>query len=399
MKSVLMVMPHMVGGGAERVAALLMNYFHDNHIDTEFVLTDDFKDDVIRCDLGEETPLYLLKEAIEEESFVEKIKLLPTKISSKIVCNLYERFGKSVPAYWAHKSMIWQHHREIGRIRDMMIAKPEMTVIAFLQPAIPIVLLAARGLPNKVIISERCDPNRLMGKRYGRPFIEEYYNRVDAAVFQTEDAQLVYPANVREKGTVIFNPIKVDLPEPYVGKRNNIISTFCRISEQKNLPMLIEAFNLLHVDYPGYKLRIIGDAPNEEGARVIEAVKNLVDKYKLDSVVELLPFSSNVHEDVLEDAMYVNTSDYEGISNAMLEAMAIGLPVVCTDCPIGGAKDTIEDGINGLLVPVGDAEATCLAMKRIIEDENLAETLSVNASKLRNQLSLKHIAQKWMELL
>lgn len=399
MKKVLMILPHMVGGGAERVASLLVNDFSENGIDATVVLTADSSDDVVRCDLKEEIPLVLLQETMKAETTAEKMKYLPAKVFSKVTCRVLEKMKKPVPANIAYLSFVWQNHREIKSIRNMLLDNPDMTVVAFLQPAIPMTVLAARGLPNKVIVSERCDPNRLMGKRYGRPFIETYYGRADAAVFQTEDAKAVYPACVGEKGTVIFNPIKDDLPEPYIGERNHTITTFCRISEQKNLPMLIEAFHLLHRDYPNYKLRIIGDAPNTEGKRVVEEVNRLIAKYRLEDVVEQLPFSANVHEEVLKDAMYVNTSDYEGISNAMLEAMAIGLPVVCTDCPIGGAKATIEDGVNGLLVPVGDAQATYLAMKRVIEDEELAKTLSINASKLRDKLSLEHIAKKWMELL
>ena len=97
--------------------------------------------------------------------------------------------------------------------------------------------------------------------------------------------------------------------------------------------------------------------------------------------------------------MYVSSSDYEGISNSMLEAMAIGMPVVCTDCPIGGAKATIKDGENGLLVPIKDADALYMGMKKVIEDKALADKLSHNAAKLRDELSLDKITDRWIELL
>ena len=83
----------------------------------------------------------------------------------------------------------------------------------------------------------------------------------------------------------------------------------------------------------------------------------------------------------------------------MLEAMAIGMPVVCTDCPIGGAKATITDGENGLLVPIQNAEALANAMNRVIEEEDLADKLSQNASKLRDEISLDSITDKWISLL
>lgn len=399
MKKILMVMPHMVGGGAERVASLLVNYFYENSIETKFVLTADSSDEVVRCDLKEEVPLILLKEEMKSETLGEKLKYFPAKILSKVVCRVYETLKKDVPAYWAYLSILWQHHREIQALRNMMLESPDMTVIAFLQPAIPIVLLASRGLPNKIIVSERCDPKRLMKKRYGRRFIKKYYSRADEVVFQTLDAKEIYPENISEKGVVIPNPIKGSLPLPFEGKRNTTITTFCRISKQKNLPMLIKAFSMLQRNCSEYELKIIGDAPNEEGREVVAELEKMVAKLGLEQKVHFMPFSAEVHREILQDAMYVNSSDYEGISNAMLEAMAIGMPVVCTDCPIGGARTMIQNEENGLLTPVGDAEALYKAMKKVIENKVLADKISHNATELRKTLSLENIAKQWMELL
>ena len=97
--------------------------------------------------------------------------------------------------------------------------------------------------------------------------------------------------------------------------------------------------------------------------------------------------------------MFVSSSDFEGMSNSMLEAMALGLPVVCTDCPAGGARAVINDGENGLLVPVGDSEKLYLAMKKIAVDKDLAEKLSRNAVALRENQSLEKIIEKWMEII
>jgi glycosyltransferase involved in cell wall biosynthesis len=238
-----------------------------------------------------------------------------------------------------------------------------------------------------------------MKKRYGKHFIEKYYTRADKAVFQTVEAKAVYPKHVADKGLVIENPIKRDLPESYHGERNKVITTFCRISEQKNLPVMIDAFAKLYKEYPEYTLRIIGDAPNEEGVRVRNQIVEQMKRLGIESAVEMVPFMDRVHEAIINDAMYVNSSDYEGMSNAMLEAMAIGMPVVCTDCPIGGAHAAIQHGENGLLVPVKDSQALYMAMKQIVEDEEFSKKLSENAAKIREKLSLENIANQWMELL
>ena len=386
-KKVVMVMPHMVGGGAERVAAQIMNKLNERGYDTRFILTSAKKNEVVRSDLNEKTPLILLTEEMKAETIGQKLAHLPARAYSTIFGKLYEKQGKYVPASIGKATIEWQYHREITWLRNYLKQNPDMTVIVFLQPSIPMVLLAAQGLPNKVIISERADPNRLMKKRYGKLFIEKYYTRADVAVFQTEDAK------------VIFNPLKDNLPQPYHGERNKNITTFCRISNQKNLPLLVEAFSQVHSKHPEYTLRIIGDAPNEEGREVLQAIDKQLDKLNLKKSVKLEPFTKNVHEAVIKDAMYINSSDYEGISNAMLEAMAIGMPVVCTDCPIGGAKATINDEENGLLVPIQNAEALASAMNRVIEKEGLADKLSQNASKLRDEISLDSITDKWISLL
>ena len=389
-KQVLMVMPVMKGGGAERVASLLMNEFHRCGHDVEFILTSSTPEEIVRTDLKEEISLVLL----QEHGFRKGLRVI-----SSIICRIFEVFKIPVPGFAAYLSFISEYSKEIKQLRQKLKANPKMTVIAFLQPSIPMVVLAARGLPNRIIISERGNPKRLMKSRYGEKFIQKYYSQISAAVFQTKEARDTYPTNVREKGVVISNPIKSDLPEPFTGERNKNITTFCRISLQKNLSMLIEAYSLLHQEYPAYKLRIIGDALNGEGQRVLNVIQEQVRQLQLEDAVEFLPFSAKVHEDILEDFMYVNSSDYEGISNAMLEAMAIGMPAICTDCPIGGAHATIQHEENGMLVSVGDAQAMYLAMKQIIEDKELAQRLSYNAAELRETLSLENIAKQWMELL
>lgn len=395
MKKVIFVLPVMHGGGAERVAALLMNKLYERGFDTRFVLTNAKKDEVVRTDLNDEIELTLLSEELKAESAGQKLAYFPARVYSTAFGKLYEKQGKLVPASVGKATIDWQYHREINWLRQYMQQNPDMTVIAFLQPAIPIVLLASQELPNRVIISERADPNRLMKKRYGRRFIEKYYTRADSAVFQTDEAKTVYPPEVAEKGTVIVNPLKDNLPEPYHGNRNHYLTTFCRISKQKNLPLLVEAFHQIHSEHPEYILRIIGDAPNEEGVEVLRELHELLDRFQLKDAVRFEPFMKNVHEAIINDAMYINSSDYEGISNAMLEAMAIGMPVVCTDCPIGGARMIIDDGKNGLLVPIKDKTALYAAMKRVLENKELSDRLSKNAAEIRIRLSLDRIVKQW----
>lgn len=398
MKKVMFVLPVMHGGGAERVAAQIANEMHNRGLDVTFVLTSDTTNHVLKTDLSDDIPLIVLGDRLGYENKFSQIRFRLLGLFSSLLCKPFESFKKSVSADFAKLSLVSEYHREIIKLREIISEHKDATVISFLQPSIPITLLAAKNLPNRIILSERGNPQRLMKKRYGRKFIEKYYQRADVVVFQTEDAQDAYPTVIAKKGVVISNPVKANLPESYHGERKKYITTFCRISIQKNLPLLIEAYAKVYRDHPDYTLRIIGDSLNAEGDQVLDTLKKMIVNYEISDNVVFEPFMANVHEAIIKDAMYVNSSDYEGISNAMLEAMAIGMPVVCTDCPIGGAKATITDGENGLLVPIQDAEALAKAINRVIEEDGLSDKLSYNACKLREELSLDSISDRWIEI-
>lgn len=394
-KKVLMLIPNMVGGGAERIAARLMNEFYKSGFDVTFMVTSTLRKNLIDRDLDKNIPLVLLKEQNLNNTSL-RYKFL--RLFSSLLCRIFELFGSAVPAGIAYLSFVSQYSGEIKYLRDYLKDNPDSAVISFSQPANPLIMIASRGLGNRIVFSERADPVRLMKKRFGRKFIEKYYVRADAAVFQTEDAKNTYPENIAEKGTVIFNPVTPGLPQPCDGERSKNITTFCRISRQKNLPLLIDAFNIIHKKYPDYCLRIIGSPQNADDESVFEDIKKRISDLSLEKSVIFEPFSDNVHSLIIKDCMYVNSSDYEGMSNAMLEAMAIGLPCVCTDCPIGGANAVIKDGENGLLVKTGDADELARAVERVISDKKLSEKLSLNGRKIRDELEIENISRKWMEL-
>ena len=396
-KKILTVMPVLKGGGAERVSSMLTNEFKASGFETEYLLTSSNENEIINRDLRDDVPVTVLRKLFKNENAVTKLFYRLLRILSSVFCKLLEAVKADVPVIFSYMSFISEYRREIKAMREKLKKEPDTTVVVFLQPSIPIVLLAARGLPNRIIISERGDPKRLIKSRYGYKFIEKFYTRADVAVFQTEDAKNTYPENIAKKGTVIFNPINGNLPEPYFGERNKYITTFCRISWEKNLPMLIKSFSLIHKIYSDYQLKIIGSVvANQE--KILSDINNLINELQLNDFIKFFPFSENVHEGIINDALYVNSSDHEGMSNAMLEAMAIGMPVVCTDCPIGGASAVICHGENGMLTRVGDSEDFAEKIIAVLSDDELSEKLSRNAARIREDLSLGNISKKWMEL-
>lgn len=392
-EKILMVMPVMKGGGAERVASLLLNEFARNGFNCEFLLTSSGKNDVINRDLNSDIPITSVYAGKKNSLFFRVLEII-----ASLLCKPFEMLRINVPAPFAFLSFYAQYHAEIKALREKLKNEPDTKIVSFLQPSVPMTLIAAKGLPNRIVISERGDPKRLLKKRYGYNFIKKYYQRADAIVFQTNDAKAAYPDNVSTKGTVIFNPINDKLPEAYHGERKKNVTTFCRISRQKNLPVLVQAFADFHKEFSDYRLRIIGEPQNDDDRAHLNETKNLADKLGITDYIDFEPFSSEVHNLIIRDAMYVNSSDYEGMSNAMLEAMAIGMPVICTDCPIGGANAVIRNDENGILTEVGNAQEMCEAMKKIAAEKEFAESLSLNTAKIRNELSLENISQKWMEL-
>lgn len=398
-KQLMFVMPVMKGGGAEKVAALLLNEFNKNGYECELVLTNSDRSEVIDRGLDTDIRLTVLRETFPKNGVLKKLFIVAFRLFASLICKIPETLGKRVPAGWARLSFKAQYYDGLNALKKHFEKKPDASILSFLQPSIPLTLLAAEGLPNRVVVSERADPYRLLKKRYGYNFIKKYYQRANAVVFQTNDAKAAYPDNISEKGTVIFNPINDKLPEPYFGEREKYVTTFCRVSRQKNLPVLVEAFAGFHKEFSDYRLKIIGEPQNDDDRSALNETKALADKLDITEYIDFMPFSAQVHSLIIRDAMYVNSSDYEGMSNAMLEAMAIGMPVICTDCPIGGANAVINNNENGILTQVGNAEEMCEAMKKIASDSTFAEKLSRNASQIRYNLSLENTAKKWMELL
>ena len=135
------------------------------------------------------------------------------------------------------------------------------------------------------------------------------------------------------------------------------------------------------------------------GRRSRSCLVRYAEQLGISEAVKFHGFSSEIHKIMAESAIYVSSSDYEGISNSMLEALAIGIPAVCTDCPVGGARMYIRDGENGYLIPVGDADVMADRMLALMEDKKLGESFSKESVKIREELTDDRIFGMWKALL
>ena len=247
--------------------------------------------------------------------------------------------------------------------------------------------VASFGQRHFFLASERNDPTRYDHRRIR----DLCYRRAQVVVCQTADAVKSFPAGIRKKSVVIPNPLEPE-EAPYTGEREKRIVAVGRLNAQKNHKLLLRAFASFAKSRTDYILELYGQGELEPQLRT------LAKELGIDSCVIFKGFSSHVLADIRTAAMYVLSSDYEGISNSMLEAMALGLPVIATDCPIGGSRMYIRDGVNGLLVPVGDEQRLVHAMERLADEPAYGERLGREAVKLRGELATAKIADKFLAL-
>ncbi|MBP3735902.1 MAG: glycosyltransferase family 4 protein [Lachnospiraceae bacterium] len=220
------------------------------------------------------------------------------------------------------------------------------------------------------------------------------YPKAAGIVLQTQDGRLFFPERIRKKSVILPNPIDPSfcLP-PYEGAREKTIIAVGRIDENKNQRMLMDAFAALSERFPEHRLLLVGTGPAE---------KELAAYAKTLPCGDRISFPGNLDDiasAIRPASLFVLTSDTEGMPNALLEAMALGIPVISTDCPCGGPRQLIRDGENGLLVPVRDTNALAAAMERILSDPAAAEKMGTAARSVQETYAPDKALAAWAEYL
>lgn len=284
--------------------------------------------------------------------------------------------------------------RNISRVlklRRILIQEKPDVLISFMAEPNYRALIAAKGLPVKTIISVRSDPDKEYAGKVGR-FLGQYLlPSADGCVFQTEDAKGWFPAKLQAKSTIIFNPVKEDF---YHIERTSVsgrIITFGRIEAEKNHKLLIHAFSMISEQYPHAELYIYG-----EGS-MMSQLRQYIEDLQLTERVHLPGSSSNIPSVLKDGDLFVLSSDFEGMPNALMEALTAGLPCISTNCPCGGPRALIEHEKNGLLVPVGDLQGLADAMKKILSDSSYAQQLGEQAKLRADKYHPDQIFNQWTQ--
>lgn len=284
--------------------------------------------------------------------------------------------------------------RNLNLRKFIKAEKPDI-LIAFAKKANYRALFASIGTGIPVIVSVRTDPNRNYTNLVDKIMIPLLYPKAVGNVFQTVGARDFFAPRIQRKSRIILNPINpkyLNAAKPE--KRIKEVVQAGRIVDSKNQYMLIEAFALVHEKHPDYVLKIYG---TDSGDGTWKALEECIAKHHAKEYVFLMGGSTQLDKDLPKAAVFALSSNWEGLPNALLEAMAMGLPVVATDCPCGGPATLITHEKNGLLVPVGDKQAMADGINRLIENPDYAEQLGEEARKIAEIASIEKIYKQWEE--
>lgn len=289
----------------------------------------------------------------------------------------------------------------VGRTKQMRAfhryvkqEKPSL-ILSFLTPYNMLVLLSTIGMKQRIVVAERTDPNRLLSG--GKPALwlrDHLYKRTVGILTQTQYAKSCYDLKFANKTKVIYNPITMTKDQVGAATRTEKEKFFVsvgRLETVKDQTMMIEAFDYFHQNHPDYRLVIYGEGPMRQ------QLESLIVQRGLNGVVTLPGNNNKVWDAMLPAEYFLLSSQYEGMSNAMIEAMCLGLPVISTK--VAGATDLIKDGVNGYLVDVKNSDAMTNRMSQVADNASLQKLMGVEAMKVYEKLKADVICKQWVDYL
>ena len=281
--------------------------------------------------------------------------------------------------------------RVIALRRVLGKASPDV-IISFLTRNNVLALLSTVGMKIPVVISERNNPKLQHLGIVWRVLRNLTFRRAFGLVTMTQGAMNYFPASMRGKRWVIPNPVIVsyDREKQRHSAKPNIktLTAVGRLVKQKGFDLLIAAFAAVAISIPTWQLVIWGEGPERH------ALEKLVKDLAMEERI-LLPGVSKYPGGWINGSdAFVLSSRFEGWGNALLEAMASGLPVVSFDCEWGPAE-MIADGVNGILVAREDVRGLSLAIATLMNDEELRRKLGAAAALSARKYSHDKILLQW----
>jgi len=350
---VAVVTKNLAAGGAERVIVQLLNEWCKQNIQCSLILLN------------------------KEDQFYKVNKCVNVLEIGSVSQN---RYMDKMKRYQAVRRMVKQLSP------DIVLSMPEEIGI--------FVIVAMLGTRIPVVVSERNNPWVMPNKKITRLLRRMAYPFAKGLIFQTEQAASFFPQKQQKKGIVLPNPLDCSrLPEVFDGERKKVVVGAGRLDSQKNFPLLIRAFAKFYETHPEYQLVIYGEGGKRQELEALATSLLPCYAWSMPGRVENLPCHIAFCE------IFVLSSDYEGVPNVLIEAMAVGTPCVSTDCAPGGAAALIDDSINGLLMPIGDEASLVAGMCYMADHPDKAKQMGQKATEIRKKLDAKKVTADWLAYL
>lgn len=285
-----------------------------------------------------------------------------------------------------------RHFKQMIQLRKRVKEIAPDLIVSFQTNQNLFAVFATRGRNIPVIVSERGDPyvyTDIIAK-----LKTWMINKAEGGVFQTHRAMEYYGKGLQNRSRVIYNPCPVDVIErPKWEERKNEIAYAARFDiQQKRQDVMVKAFARVVNKHPEMQLVFYG-----KGEPDMTTIKNMVNELGIEKNVRFEGLVTDILNRIKDAKMFVLSSDYEGLPNSLIEAMITGLPCVSTDCSPGGARELIQDGVNGLIVSAGDDEKLAEAMIYMLDNPEKADKMGEKAQMLRERLAPEKVFGQWKE--
>lgn len=347
-KKLLIILGSLGRGGAERVITTISDYFCHKNWDVTIAL--------------------LLFNNVDYQ-INERVKIvdLSRKTNSRI---------KRLPSW-------------ILGIRNLVKNEKPDVILSFVARINVITQFSCIGLKQNIVVSERNDPYCDGRSKLVDAMTRWLYPKANAVVFQTKRAKTYFEKSNLKNTVIIANPISVEClaSEPTKGKIVNV----GRLTKQKNQKLLMDAFYDTLINVPYASLFIYGEGDLKE--QLLTKAKEL----GISEHVHFMGNVSNIHEQMADSEIFVLSSNYEGLSNALLEALMMGLTCISTNC--AGSDEYVMDHENGILVNVGDKEDLASAMIEMLQDRDQAKKLGEEAHRRSIAFEKENVLERWYKLI
>ena len=265
--------------------------------------------------------------------------------------------------------------------------KPNLIIVTLPEPTIRVLSLKKYFRDIPIIIAIRNHPNSEFRSIIGKTIRNKYYKKADKIIIQDSHYKKYLPK--KSKIEVIPNYLSEEfLIEQKPIKKDKKIITVASLEKQKNIPLLINAFSKISKIFQDYKLVIIG-----KGKQKKKIQKMIINKH-LEGKIILKESSNKISEELRSSSLFILSSNYEGMPNALLEAMATSLPVITTNST-EALKTFIKSNKNGIIIKKKNKKELSNQIIYLLNNKKIRNKLGKEASKIKNQFNKEEIIKKW----